>query len=285
MADITISEGQLETWARYIQLNKNAETYKKVKEIFHGKYFNRSKRYEIYLQGSVANRTNIWADGDIDIIFQFNGTFCYEYNYHPSIYNNPSDYTQQQLRQDIKNILDRQSISYEEKNKCIKLFLRGDEWQNVDLVPCFQYRKHYGRVEYEYYEGIAIRTLNGELIINYPKQHRENGEQKNKRSGYKNMVRIFKNIRNNLVDEGIIDENLAPSYFIECLIYNVPDDKFNENNFRSILCNCLNWLWKNDLQYLKCQNGITNLFGDENTQWDYLNYKRFIKEVIKYVTK
>ncbi len=285
MADITISEEQLKTWARYIQLNKNAETYEKVKEIFRDKSFNYSKDYEIYLQGSVANCTNIWADGDIDIIFQFNSTFCYEYEYRPSIYNNPSDYTQRQLRQDIKNTLDEQSISYEERNKCIKLFLGYDEWQDVDLVPCFQYRKHYGPEIDQYDEGIAIETLNGDLIINYPKQHKENGEQKNKRSHYKSMVRIFKNIRNKLVEENIIDEDLAPSYFIECLVYNIWDSEFNANSFRSALCNCLNWLCKYDLQGLTCQNKITYLFGDEKTQWDLHDCKKFINEVIKYVTK
>ena len=72
---MTITEQQLEIWARNVQLNQNTETYNRVKEIFQNSDFNDSNDFEIYLQGSVANNTNIWEDGDIDIVIQFNGIF------------------------------------------------------------------------------------------------------------------------------------------------------------------------------------------------------------------
>ena len=296
MASITISEQQLQTWANYVQLNKNKETYEKVKSIFRGATFNDSNNFEIYLQGSVANNTNIWADGDIDIVLQFNGTFYYNYSYQPSIYNNPSNYTQQQFRQEVMKILYDQGVSYKEKNKCIELYIGGENsnYQNVDLIPCFQYKNHWGHEENQYYEGIKILTLNNETIINYPKLHRANGEEKNKATGnYKKVVRIFKNIKKKLVEEYSFDEKLAPSYFIECLLYNVPNEKFN-GSFTDILCNCINWIAYKDFQdiqnfenieNLKCQNGITDLFGDDSTQWNLENCKKFINEVIEYITK
>ncbi len=284
MTNITIQEQQLATWANRVQLNKNTATYDKVKDIFRGVCFNNSNNFEIYLQGSVANNTNIWADGDIDIILQFNETFYYNYNYNPSIYNNPSSYTQEALRNEIKSVLNRERISYKEKNKCIELHLRGEHWQNVDLVPCFQYKNHYDRGEKQYYEGIKIQSSKGE-IINYPKIHKQNGEEKNSRTGnYKKMVRIFKNIKRQMIKENWIDESLAPSYFVECLIYNVPNDKFNESYFTSLLANCLNWLRDNDLKNLKCQNEIQPLFGDESTKWNLTDCHQFLKKVIEYVT-
>ena len=295
MASITKSEQQLETWANHVQLNKNVETYKKVKSIFQGATFNDSHNFEIYLQGSIANNTNIRADGDIDIVLQFNNVFCS--NAKEKLTNDDyikfsgkypdSAYTQKDLRNDIKSRLGQNHIDYKEKTKCFKLYLKGEHWQDVDLIPCFQYRNY--NYSDEYQEGIKILTSKNETIINYPKLHKENGEQKNQAAGnYKKVVRIFKNIKKRLVDEWSFDEKLATSYFIECLLYNVPDEKFNGNNFTSILCNCINWITENNfqnIQNLKCQNGITDLFGGENTQWNLENCKKFINQVIEYITK
>lgn len=292
MANITITEQQLESWAKYIQLNKNTETYDKVKEIFKGELFEQKDNFEIYLQGSVANNTNIWADGDIDIVFQFNGTFSNnakeklfpaDYQLFKDKYPD-SSYTLSQLRDNIKRVLAKKAIRYREKNKCIELNLKGEHWQDVDLVPCFQYR-YYNYFD-EYLEGIKIQTLEKETIINYPKIHKANGEAKNQSTGnYKKIVRIFKNIKKRLIEESYIDETLAPSYFIECLIYNIPNKEFDENNLTTLLCNCLNWLESQDLENLKCQNSITDLFGTESTEWNLNDCNTFIEETIKYVTK
>lgn len=296
MATITIPEQQLETWANHVQLRKNKETYEKVKSIFKGATFNGSNSFEIYLQGSVANNTNIWADGDIDIVLQLNYFFSndakqklseQDYIKFSNKYSD-STYTQTNLRNDIKSILDQKDISYNEKNKCIELNIGGENsnYQNVDLVPCFQYRNYKFFDEYE--EGMEIRTLREETIINYPKIHKANGEQKNKSTNnYKKVVRIFKNIKKKLLDENIIYEKLAPSYFIECLIYNVPNEKFN-GNYTNILCNSINWIIENDfqnIQNLKCQNEIIDLFGEGNTQWNLEDCKTFINKTIEYITK
>lgn len=285
MATITVTEQQLETWAKFVQLNKNTATYNRIKSIFKDSKLNDSCKFEIYLQGSVANKTNIWADGDIDIVFQFNGVFNHSSNVSYSHFSS-SDYDQIQFRFDIKEILDINNISYEEKNKCIKVYLDKVYYQDVDLIPCFQYRNHISEDINKYAEGIIIKNKKIK-IINYPKQHKKNGEEKNDLTNcnYKKIVRIFKNIKKNLVEENFIDEKLAPSYFIECLLYNIPNEKFNENNFQSILANCLNWIKDNNLKNLKCGNRITNLFGNDSTQWNLDNCNNFRDNVIDYITR
>lgn len=40
------------------------------------------------------------------------------------------------------------------------------------------------------------------------------------------MARVFKNMRSRLVESGLIEAGTAPSYFIEGLLYNVPNEKF-----------------------------------------------------------
>ena len=283
---MAVTEQQLQTWARHVTLMKNQETYRHVKSLFQNRQFNSSSDFEIYLQGSVANDTNIYADGDIDIVFQYNWTYFYNYDrsYGESIYNNPSSYTLGEFRNEVESILRDKGIKYGRNNKCIKLKLRG-AWQDVDLIPCFQYRNHYGSGSQEYWEGIKIKLLRGGFIENYPKEHKKNGSNKDMRTHcYKDVVRIFKNIKKNLVEEGKCNENLAPSYFIECLLYNVPDGVFYQDSYQVILLRCLNFLLGGSISFFKCQNEIEYLFGNESTQWNEPDCRDFLAKIVSYIT-
>ena len=40
------------------------------------------------------------------------------------------------------------------------------------------------------------------------------------------MVRVFKNMRNTMIEKGLLADGVAPSYFIEGMLSNVPNDKF-----------------------------------------------------------
>jgi hypothetical protein len=42
-------------------------------------------------------------------------------------------------------------------------------------------------------------------------------------SGFKQTVRIFKNMRHRLIDDRLLRDGAAPSYYIEGLLSNVPD--------------------------------------------------------------
>ena len=56
-----------------------------------------------------------------------------------------------------------------------------------------------------------------------------NGFAKNSatRRNFKSVVRILKRLRNEMEDDGIVTAQPIPSYLIECLTWNVPDDKFS----------------------------------------------------------
>ena len=40
------------------------------------------------------------------------------------------------------------------------------------------------------------------------------------------MVRVFKNMRNSMIEKKLLADGVAPSYFIEGMLSNVPNDKF-----------------------------------------------------------
>jgi hypothetical protein len=75
-----------------------------------------------------------------------------------------------------------------------------------------------------------------------------------------------------------MDKDIAPSYFIENLIYNSPAEAFNggyQEMLRKIFQNWLNDTENGRIEYYKCANGQDLLFSSEN-MWDIDNAKEFI---------
>jgi hypothetical protein len=96
--------------------------------------------------------------------------------------------------------------------------------------------------------GIAFWKKDGTLIENFPKYHIDNGAAKNRAANdlYKPTIRMFKNARTRLVETHDIPEGLAPSYCIECFLYNVPSASYT-GSFQQIYCNVVNFLHSADL--------------------------------------
>ncbi|MBV9872123.1 MAG: hypothetical protein JO214_16025 [Frankiaceae bacterium] len=100
----------------------------------------------------------------------------------------------------------------------------------ADIVPSYSHVMYcydpWGRVAT--HEGQIVYRTDGTTVINYPDQQLRNGIQKNKDTAtrYKQLVRILKRLENDLVDAGRM--NALPSYFMECLMYRVPNDRFGD---------------------------------------------------------
>lgn len=67
------------------------------------------------------------------------------------------------------------------------------------------------------------------------------------------MARVLKNLRGKLVDEKMIASGVAPSYYLEGLLYNVPDDKFT-TSYVDCFTNCINWIHESDRSKFVCAN-------------------------------
>src|SRR5699024_11305041 len=118
---------------------------------------------------------------------------------------------------------------------------------------CFEHRKYeyFGNNEKErtYIPGIQFYTTNeNNIVINYPKKHYSFGVDKNNRTNnkYKTTIRIFKNIKKRLLEQKKITSKVTSSYFIENLLYNVPDRYFNIENSSIRVANILNWLIRSE---------------------------------------
>jgi Nucleotidyltransferase domain len=288
-----IPEAQLETWSHQGAITTARATHEQIRNALNDSGSNlRGKNFEVFLQGSYKNDTNIRGDSDVDVVVQLNETFRRDLSALPqdqeslymSSYPNAT-YLLGQFKADVlrsmRNQFGASSVSVE--NKSLKLS-GGSGRLPSDTVVCLQYRKYQSFLSLNnqsYVEGIVFDTQDGRQVINFPKPHYDNGVTKNSATDgwFKPSVRMFKNARDYLVDHGRIINTLAPSYFLECLIYNVPGDKF-AGSHQQIYSNAVNWLVNANLDSLMCQNRQLNLFGGSSEQWRVDTARQFISALV-----
>ena len=135
-----------------------------------------------------------------------------------------------------------------------------------------------------YRDGICFWTSDRVKIVNYPKQHLENCASKNQATStrFKSNVRVLKNWRNRMIKEGYLEEGVAPSYFIEGMLWNVPNQNF-VSSYQQTYLNCHAWLNACDTAKLFCANGYHFLIH-ENAKvcWNKKDFDKFRAALVRY---
>ncbi|MDO7837569.1 nucleotidyltransferase [Sphingobium sp. HBC34] len=284
-----IAENQLETWAHQGSTVQSASTYEATRRVLlspNAPYA--SRNFEIFLQGSYGNDTNIYADSDVDIVICLTSTYYeniealtppdklrHDFDWSAASYQ-VSDFKREVAAWLMSNFGSRVDPS----GKAI--FVPGSGGRrDSDVLACAQYR-HYRSYAYpyssDYAEGICFWPPIGGRIENYPKQHSANLTSKHQATGgwVKPLVRIFKNWRNAMIREGVLPQGLAPSYFIEGMLWNVPDSLFGRNH-QSCVANALAWLRAIDPSKLSCANDQHWLVRDgPSVCWRPAAFKTFV---------
>src|SRR4030042_4003940 len=277
---MAIPESQLEAWSHQGAVTTSKATADSIKNALNA-YNNWPEGidFEVYLQGSYKNDTNIRGDSDVDVVAQLNSTFYSNLSEDQkrTLGLSPASYSWSNFRSDVlkvlKNYYGQSQIT--EGNKSIKIKTNNGRLP-ADVVVCCQYRKYKTVNTSDYVEGMTFWTQNdSRQVINYPKVHYDNGVSKHKNSNkwYKPVVRLFKNCRGN------ISGDTTPSYFLECLLYNVPSSNFN-TSYQDAFCDIVNWLNKAGLDDFVCQNGQLKLFGATPEQWDTSEARSFVQNLI-----
>ena len=94
------------------------------------------------------------------------------------------------------------------------------------------------------------------------------------------MVRIFKNMRGTLIARGAITRESAPSYFLEGLLFNVPNDKFG-TSYGDTFVASVNWMLQTDRSKLMCANRQLPLILDYRAEcWPRANCDGFINSLV-----
>ncbi len=300
-----ITEEKLLQWSTQGSTDLSSTAYHFIKEHLFELPFVKAHQndFDVYLQGSYANATNIKRDSDVDIVLQYNGVFCYDdselseyskrqrneyYSKASLTFKEYKDTVYTQLKDVLRNHSRVKEIQY--KAKSIKIILQNPSIE-VDVVPCFIYKKYKSfslsnpDSPSHYIEGIAFdNTDNKTPIVNFPKEHKKNGEEKNKEENtngkFKMTVRYIKKIKSLLVDNNYINEKRVGSYFIENLIYNVPNYYF-ENSCLKTFENITRYLNAINMENFVCQHHQWKLFGAKSTQWNLDDAKLFTQLLAK----
>ena len=169
------------------------------------------------------------------------------------------------------------------------VFINGSgNRRDCDVLVAAEFRRYtaYTTTSNSYHEGICFFLPDGTRLENFPKQHLANctAKQKVTNNWFKPTVRVFKNMRNRMIAKGALKEGLAPSYFLEGMLSNVPADKFG-STYQETFVNCFNWVVNTDQAKLTTASGLHWLVRDNvRTSWPSANFKAYTDAASKFWT-
>lgn len=213
-------------------------------------------------KGSYPNKTNVRGDSDVDIMVKLNepvhtdGMAEWWFGGPPAGYRGP--WTKTKLREEVHAALTNH-FGWVDADHNLAFYVPevADSRPSIDVVPCFKWVTYDLAAPGGEYVGSVVYGRNGKRVINWPELQLANGRTKNTDTNlrYKSVVRVLKNVENDLAAEGVI--KALPSYFSECLIYNVPDHVLLTGDFDDAV--------RASLQEVHRQ--ITSLFGPQR-MWE-----------------
>lgn len=271
---MAIPESQLDTWSHQGSITQSSTTYQTIKSVLEGAnapYAN--KNYKVFLQGSYGNDTNIYAESDVDVVIKLNACFHHDLSTLPDLQkeafnavHSSANYTYSDFKRDVLSVVKTKYPSdVAPGDKAINIAANGSR-RKTDIIAATQYRRYnkfLSVLDQDYIEGICFYNSAGECIANYPQQHSANCTTKHQATNnwFKPMVRILKNMRSKLVENKMIEAGSAPSYYIEGLLYNVPNIKFGKS-YSDSFANCVNWILEADRSKFVCANEQYYLLRD-----------------------
>jgi len=256
----------------------------------------KTRNTTIILQGSFRNNTNVRRDSDIDICIRLNDVVFGQYpdGYTKEQYGfSDADYEYAQYKNETGEAL-RDKFGDDQVRRGNKAFAIDSNSYRVkaDVVAAFEHRRYYkppSQSGNPYHSGIEFITDDRVPIINWPEQHHANGVSKNTATGrrYKRSVRIYKNLRNKMVEDEVASASSLSSFLIECLCWNVQDGKYSSNTYEGIIRASMAHLFQNTKEYSKCRewgevSELKYLFT-RGQPWTHEQVHKFIHDAWNYV--
>lgn len=288
---MAVSESQLDTWSKQGSVAQSQQTYQTVRNAIDATdapYHDRS--YSIFLQGSYGNDTNIYADSDVDVVIATDSVYysdksalspaqlaTWEANF------SRASYQYADFRKDvIAQLYKRFGADVTPGKKAILVKGNGAR-RDADVLPAAEHRRYTGAGD-SYHAGIVFWTSDGIEIVNFPKQHSANCTRKHQNTNgwFKPSVRILKNMRNRMIADRLISDDLAPSYFLEGMLYNVPNSNFG-GTYVGTISNALNFLLNCERSSLVCANEMYKLLHPTSpVTWRAEKMDNYLQKTIAY---
>jgi hypothetical protein len=244
--------------------------------------------WSVYPQGSYANKTNIAPDSDVDLVVALTSSFYPDKEQLSLIekegydeYYERADRTWQDFHDAVTRIL-RQDFWVEKGSKTVKV-QSGPIRLPADVLIALEHRYYHSFPSFEgqvFVDGVQFYRSGEHRIVNFPRQHIEACARKDAQTAgnYRKAVRVAKNARNALIKAGEVAPEAAPSYFLESLLWNVPDPAFR-NDLPNAYRRAIKWLdgQQGALGAMKFPNGRGGLFENtSDTSWNQDSAKQII---------
>jgi hypothetical protein len=257
------------------------------------------RNIDVFTQGSYKNNTNVRQDSDVDICVCCRDVF---YDVLPqdgsikeeSLNFTISDYEYSRFKNEVEAALiakfGRDMVT--RGNKAFDVHATSYRI-DADVVPAFEHRRYYkdyyGKIQF--HRGTEFHPDNGGRIINWPEQDYSNGVNKNNTTNgrFKFITRVIKRLRNEMEESKMPLNKLTPSFLIECLVWNTPNDGFGHIEYTADVCYMLAHTFNETLSYEKCNewgevNELKYLFIGQiwtwqeahaflSAAWDYIGFK------------
>lgn len=292
---MAISENQLETWSHPGAQEQSKNTYASIKAVLEDPAAPYSVRgFDTFLQGSYGNNTNIRTDSDVDIVMRLHSINYYDISKlneddtdRFKQQKGHTDYSHQIFKEEVLGWLTKKFGSGVKAGKKAIFIPGNNSRRDADVLVCtkhityLSYPSTYGAKSWE---GICFWDAEDNQIVNYPKQHLANCKTKNQNTStrFKSNVRVMKNIRRAMVAAGYLGDGVAPSYFIEGMLWSIPNENFT-STYRQTFINCINWLDNCDPTKLSCANDYHYLIRDgARVCWNMADFETFRKAAVKF---
>lgn len=260
------SEEILDAWrhpASETEEQKISNAISMIKDAINTHNILKNKSTEFIVQGSYANNTNIKVDSDIDICVMLKDTFYTEYREGAKDtdygFTEGTNSYSEYKKMIIEALIEKFGVNHiTVGNKSIQIKSNTYRVQ-ADVIPAFQYRNYKNDVQNRqsnFIEGIKFYASDSTEVVNYPKIHIQNGIKKNTVTSkkFKRTVRLYKRIRNKMIEDGKPVPTCISSYLIEGLLWNIPNDTFTTStSWNELLRNSIIFLYNNTKEDSTCK--------------------------------
>ena len=291
---MAIPENQLKIWAQPGKVKGARNTHAAIRNALGRHQWPDDVRYVTYLQGSYRNNTHLRRQSDVDVVVELTSLPVRDSSRLPGSQKRLLDrdfpeleYGWRRFRRDVRSAiaLSLGDSRVREGKKTFKLVMEPPEIP-VDVVVAVRYltyTEYSGQRSYKRTEGLGLYLPSeGRWAVNYPHLHRRNGVGKEKATNwwFRRTIRMFKNARAQLVEEGRLGPNTARSYHIECLLYNVPNQML-AGSCQSAYSSALYWLRDNDLTGFPSQDEQVLVFDRGPDSWNEKDAQTLINALVR----
>lgn len=292
---MAIPEAQLTTWTSLGAVTQSRDTYATIKRALEdGNSPYQSHSFDTFLQGSYGNDTNIYGDSDVDVVIRQTSLYYYNIDGLSDAdkatfrrdHSSPAQYTLHNFRRDVAAWLKQQYPQDFDASGTKALYIRQrNNRRNADVLVCARHKRFlsYQSVQSQrFVDGVIFFPTSGGEIVNYPKQHSDNmtAQHQATNSWLKPAVRIIKNMRNKMIEDEMLREGVAPSYYLEGLLYNAPPNVFN-TDWQTAIAGCLSWAVQTDKTQLLCASRQHWLIRDnQKTSWPTADCETFLAAAV-----